>query len=190
MCQHKMKYYLYLMPSGKSKEYLKELWRKLQKGVIDEKISDLDSLKYPPHVTLSYFELDEANEKDTIQKLEKYIQNLTEFQTNIGHRYLYRNQNIVSLNFNWDEMSERMAECQKLFSNILFITKGYHLTLFHNSQRGLPEDLPIDIEELAQVNFSNIVLWKTTEQSDITEVSYSWQSKKWEIVFNKQIKRM
>lgn len=178
-----MGYYLYLMPSGKSKDYLKSLWGKLQKDVEDKKILDLDSLKYPPHSSLT--NSFEAND-ETISKLKRYLQDLPPFQTLVSHQFIRQTPYIVSLDFIWRELSQIMNECQKRFPEILFITNGYHFTLFHNSQQELQNDLYPSLSGVGRLtNDFDIVLWKTTEQYG---QMYNIQSKKWEKLYQKSVK--
>lgn len=177
-----MPYYIYLDLSHPFSKDLRILWDKLKEKVVDGSISDLASLQYPPHVTISgSFKMDEKELKQLLSDVKQVFSE--SFSTHIENQKLFTSDKIYAYYFEWNELSMRVKKLKEMYPCLPWSTSGYHLTLVHG-----PMNKEIHtMKEAAKIipffptlkNEFNVVVWRHTA---LKGMKFSWESRKWEIV--------
>lgn len=177
-----MPVFIYAHINSSIKDSIDQLWTQLKSGVTSGAISDLASLQYPPHITLSG-SFDES--KIDMKSLQK------DLEQTFGHDIsgpvscdIIRSTEIHSIGLVWPAMSNRIAQLKRKYPSIPWSTTGYHCTLVHggtvDTMKMTARAVPIltdSIRSQLESTCYQVTMWKW-ENVQGTNLR-SWETRKW-----------
>lgn len=169
-----MPHYIYLHVDSQAAFQMDMLWITLRNGVLRNKISDLESLQYPPHITLSC-----SFEMESTKHLEDRLRDILSvpFRTKPSKIWMSVGENIHSVNLEWLEMSIRVRQLAKEFPSIPWVFDKYHLTLAHKGTPTTMRDVVTVLPKFDSKLWTSfrVTLW----DYKILKSSRSWERRKW-----------
>lgn len=126
------------------------LFDRIEKGVEEKTLSDMPSLQYPPHITLSAsFDEKSVNLKELYQNLDKVFS--APF-TGPSRAKMSLSYQIHAINLEWKRMSSAIENLQKkMHPSIPWVTEGYHITLAHNGDEKTMEKVAKIIQRSTKI---------------------------------------
>jgi 2'-5' RNA ligase len=126
-------YYVYLHPTGEIAETVRRYFDSLKVQVQSQKMPDMLSLQYPPHITLAMsFDMEEKDVLLLVDDIRDVF--ATPFISGVAEnkQRISAHSNIITHNFEWAELSERVDRLRELYPRITWVVSGYHMTLAHS----------------------------------------------------------
>jgi len=178
-----MPIYIYAHNRSAYSEKLKIYWDALKTRVEEKTISDLMSLQYMPHITLSAGFDEKSVDMEALKAdLAKVFNTHFSAPTKV---WMHLSYNIHCLNFEWTRMSMAVNALKEKYPTIPWSLDGYHCTLAHGTDKKTMKVAaslipPIDNDSafysLNSVNY-DITMWRATDTPNSTSFS---TKKTWE----------
>lgn len=169
------------------------LFDRIEKGVKEKTLSDMPSLQYPPHITLSAsFDEKSINLKELYQNLDKVFS--APF-TGPSRAKMSLSYQIHAINLEWKRMSSAIENLQKKYPSIPWVTEGYHITLAHNGDEKTMEKvakmIPKIDKDIVQMEITcpcyTIKVWRVISNEFAKCFA---DAKTWELLWSRRISRM